>query len=102
MITRAYSRCNSGHYFTGIHCPLDGWSSQASVELDEACRRLEAAGHAISLATLREAGVSPCSLERIIVIQFGSDESAFEAVAPEGYVVGGKWSLVEDLAEAFM
>jgi hypothetical protein len=56
MITCAYSRCNSGHYFQGVCCPLDVWSSAASHELDAAGQKLSASGRPISLANLREAG----------------------------------------------
>ncbi len=102
MITRAYARCNGGHYFQGACCPLDGWSSPASVELEAACRRLDQMGRRISLAALVEAGVSSGSLDRIIVIEFGSDAAAFEAVSPQGYVIDGKWSPLEEVEDAFL
>ena len=102
MITCAYSRCNGGHYFRGVCCPLDGWSSTASRELDAACQKLAASGRPVSLATLREAGVSESSLLRIIVIEFGSAESVFDAVSPEGYVVKGCWQPLAELGDEFM
>jgi len=102
MVAHAYSRCNGGHYFRGVCCPLDGWSSAASEELDTACRRLAAAGRAVSLASLREAGVSQGSLRRIIVVEFGCEESVFDAVSPEGYVVNGSWQPLEELGDDFM
>jgi hypothetical protein len=102
MITCAYSRCNGGHYFRGVCCPLDGWSSAASEELDASCRKISASGRPISLASLREAGVSEPSLSRIIVIEFGSEEAMFDAVSPEGYVVKGSWRPLEDLGAEFM
>jgi hypothetical protein len=101
MITRAYSRCNGGHYFMGACCPLDGWSSAASRELAAACQKLTASGRPVSLASLREAGVSESSLSRIIVIEFGSAEGVFDAVSPEGYVVMGRWQPLEELGDAF-
>ena len=33
---RAYCRCNSGHYFVGEYCPIDGWSSSVAKELVKA------------------------------------------------------------------
>lgn len=102
MVTYAYSRCNGGHYFRGVYCPLDGWSSTASRELDAACQRLSASSRPISLASLREAGVSESSLPRIIVIEFGTAESASDAVSPKGYVVQGRWQPLEELGDGFM
>jgi hypothetical protein len=102
MVTCAYSRCNGGHYFRGPCCPLDGWSSAASRELDAACHRLSASGRPVSLASLREAGVSDSSLSRIIVIEFGCAESVFDAVSPEGYVVNGRWQPLEELGDEFL
>lgn len=102
MTTRAYSRCNSGHWFQGSCCPLDGWSSQASEELAQACQRLRETDRPISIATLLEAGVSPASLSRIIVIEFGSVTSCFDAIAPQGYVVDGNYSPIDELEDAFL
>ncbi|SRR5579885_3800000 len=102
MVVYAYSRCNGGHYFRGACCPLDGWSSAQSRELDAVCQRLSAAGRSVSVASLREAGISESSLARIIVIEFGSAASAFDALSPEGYVVQGRWQPLEELGEAFL
>src|SRR5437588_10420084 len=102
MITCAYSRCNGGHYFRGVCCPLDGWSSAASRELDAACQKLTASGRTVSLASLREAGVSEAALSRVIVIEFGAAEAMFDAVSPEGYGVKGAWQPLEELGDEFM
>jgi hypothetical protein len=88
---RAYCRCNSGHYFEGTHCPFDGWSSPASAELAGAVARLRDAGRAVSIQALCRAGVSGPTLARTVVMEFGCDESAFEALAPEGLIVDGAW-----------
>src|SRR5262245_41844319 len=101
MIRRAYSRCNSGHYFMGEFCPFDGWSSPASKELTAALKRLARSGCNVSLEELREAGVSEATLARTIVIEFGSSASAFEAVSPEDYVVNGETLALKDLDESF-
>ena len=90
MATRAYARCNSGHYFTGEYCPFDGWSSAAAAELAETVERLGQLGKDVTLAELRQAGLSEAALVRTIVIDFGNDASAFEAISPKEYVVNGQ------------
>ena len=94
---RAYCRCTSGHYFMGVFCQLDGWSAAASRELAEATDLLRQRGEELSLVSLRSAGVSESSLERGIVVQFGSPASAFEAVAPAAYSVDGEWRPPDEL-----
>ena len=88
MTIRAYSRCNSGHYFIGEFCPFDGWSSQASRELTKALKNLARSGRKVSLEELRSEGVSAATLARTIVIAFGSSSSAFEAISPDYYYLG--------------
>ena len=100
-MVQLYSRCNSGHYFIGEYCPIDGWSSPASKELTEVAERLAATGRGISVAELRRAGVSEGAIRRAIVIEFGSSDSAFEAISPEGYVVKGEWKPLRSLDEHF-
>jgi hypothetical protein len=90
MISRAYTRCNSGHYFIGPCCPFDGWSSDASWELTVAVERLSQLEQVVSLEALRKAGVSAATLARTIVVEFGSSASAFEALDPNEYVVNGE------------
>jgi hypothetical protein len=87
---RAYCRCNSGHYFQGEFCPIDGWSSRESRELKAAAARLDCDGQEVSLAALRKAGVRPETLRRTVIMVFGSAASAFEALAPDYLVVDGK------------
>ena len=89
MTARAYSRCNSGHYFTGECCPFDGWSSAAAIDVAQAVERLKQLAREISIDELRRTGVSDAALARTIVVQFGADASAFEAVSPKEYVVNG-------------
>ncbi|GIW79965.1 MAG: hypothetical protein KatS3mg105_1772 [Gemmatales bacterium] len=89
MTIRAYSRCTSGHYFEGEDCPFCGWSGPTAVELAQAVRRLEQLGKPVSLEELRRQGASEETLARAIVIEFGSAESAFEAISPKEYIVKG-------------
>ena len=100
-MVQAYCRCNSGHYFVGEYCPIDGWSSTASKELTEAVERLLGTGREISLAELRSAGVSEATIRRTLVIEFGVSESAFDAISPEGYMIKGEWKPLRYLDEHF-
>jgi hypothetical protein len=101
MTIRAYSRCNSGHYFLGEFCPFDGWSSPASSELTKALKQLARSGRKVSLEELEGAGVSAATLARTIVVAFGSDSAAFEAISPDHYVVNGETIPLRDLDESF-
>lgn len=100
-MVHVYVRCNSGHYFEGTHCPLDGWSSPASVEVAAAVAALGGQGIRPSIDTLRTAGLSTEAIERCIVVEFGNDASVFESIAPEGYIVGGKWVANTDFDARF-
>jgi hypothetical protein len=100
-MVRLYSRCNSGHYFEGEHCPLDGWSSPASAEIAAALDRLREEGTRPSIEALRGLGVSKEAIRRCIVVEFGDAEAAFELVAPEGYMVGGHWVPSKDFDERY-
>ena len=101
MMTRAYCRCNSGHYFSGEFCPFDGWSSPASRELTEAVARLSRCHRDLSLEELRKAGVCQATLARTIVVAFGCSDSAFEAISPQEYVVNGEAKTVRQLDRSF-
>jgi len=101
MISRVYCRCNSGHYFTGVHCPLDGWSSIESRELAQAVEKATAEHRSLSVAELRRHAISDATLSRAIVIEFGSDAAAFDAVVPEGYVVNEQWRPITTLGREF-
>jgi hypothetical protein len=90
VLVQAYCRCNGGDYFVGGVCPVDGWSSPASEELTRLVQRLRADDRPLSLEALKAASASEATLKRTIVVQFGSEEAAFEAITPRAYVVGGK------------
>lgn len=102
MSTHAYCRCNSGHFFQGTHCPFDGWSSTASTEINDAVIRLQDAADVVSIQALCWAGVSKPTLARTIVIEFGRDQSTFDALAPEGFVVNGVWQQTPALDAAHL
>ena len=100
-MVQAYCRCNSGHYFVGEYCPIDGWLSPESKELAAGVKRLIGTGQEVSLAELRKAGVSEGALRRTVGIEFGASESAFDALSPEGYVIKGEWKPLKRLDVPF-
>src|SRR5262245_39339345 len=102
MMVRAYSRCNGGHYFIGENCPLDGWSSTESKELPAIVERPTREGKSISVEEMRKAGLSRAALARVIVIEFGAEESVFDLIDPRGYVVHGEWTPIEEVNEHFV
>jgi hypothetical protein len=101
MPTKAYCRCNSGHYFTGEFCPFDGWSSSASRELIEACDQLAEKHEEVSLESLRKTGVSHTTIDRTILITFGSDDSVFDAFSAQEIVVAGQPKTTRQLSRNF-
>ncbi len=90
MASRAYARCTGGHYFAGEYCPFDGWSSAAAAELAETVEQLRQLGKEITLTELRKAGLGEAALARTIVIDFGNDASAFDAISPKEYAIDGQ------------
>ena len=99
---RVYCRCNSGHYFAGDICPLDGWSSSECLELADCVDRLRASGTRPCLEQLRLVGASEEAIKRAIVIEFGSDSVVFDAIAPAGYVIENEWREIDKLGLEFM
>ncbi len=93
MTAFIYLRCNSGHYFTGSQlCPLDGWSANETSEAFVVATALVANGESLSVAALRAQGLTDETLARVIVIEFPFDRPPFELIAPDGYVIDGKWT----------
>jgi hypothetical protein len=89
-MVRVYCRCNGGDYFLGEYCPFDGWSSPKSKEIVEATERLRREGITPSVAALRSTGLSQKALARTLIIEYGSEASAFEALTPQLYVLEGR------------
>src|SRR5262245_20436728 len=75
-----YVRCPSTHYFRGARCPWDGWTSSAIVALVEACRHLRDAGGELSIAGLAGAGIGAEVLDRCLIVEFGDEGYAFDAL----------------------
>lgn len=89
-MTKAYWRCNSGHYFSTLSCPFDGWGSPQLTHLHDAVQRLSAKGFLPSLAALQAEGLSDDALRRAIVVEFGSEKAVFDGISPDYFVVAGK------------
>ena len=87
---KAYFRCNGGDYFDGLVCPFDGWSCPKVQEFQAALSRLIAKEQPLSIDAFRMQGVSAATLSQIIVVDFGSDAAAFEALSPGSYVKDGE------------
>ena len=47
-------------------------------------------------------GLSEAAAQRTIVIEFGTDACAFDAVSPEGFVIHGEWKPLTTLDAPFM
>jgi hypothetical protein len=88
---RAYWRCNSGHYFSKPFCPQDGWSRPYFQRLFEVAKEMEKSGENISIELLRLKGFDKESLDRVIVVEFGSDVAVFDGIIPAGYLIDGKF-----------
>jgi hypothetical protein len=89
-MVRAYFRCNGGDYFCDEpSCPFDGWASPGLEEFLAASKVLRERGERPSLDAFRKLGVSIGTLERMIVVEFGSEGAAFEALSPGTYIQNG-------------
>ncbi len=99
---RVYCRCNGGDYYTGSHCPFDGWSSQATIDIAAAVERLLSTGREPSVDELRAVGLSDEALQRVLVVEFPSPLTAFDALMPDRFIIGGEEKLLKDLPAAFM
>jgi hypothetical protein len=84
---RVYLRCNDGHLFLGESCPFDGWGSPETARL---ARFVSGESEtSLTLANIRGAGFSDEIMRRVVIIEFGDDAAAFQAIAPEYYFLKG-------------
>jgi len=87
---RLYFRCNGGHYFTSrSSCPFDGWTCNGIGDALSALERATARGERLSIAELKTIGIDEETLQRVLLIEFGDEASAFEALAPGHFVYNG-------------
>ncbi len=96
-VRRAYWRCNSAHYYSSLHCPIDGWTFKGCAQLMAAVENTERRSEALSIQALSQAGAPEDAINRTIIIEFGSDESVFDALLPEGYLIDGEIKKVHQL-----
>jgi hypothetical protein len=68
-------------------CPFDGW---AVAELPHVATLVETLGPASSIDAIKASGVSAELLSRLLLIEFGSAESAFEAISPGHVLIDGR------------
>jgi hypothetical protein len=97
-----YLRCNGGHYFSAAPaCPIDGWSDAGVAAVLAALDELRRTGQRPTINLLHEYGAPRSILNRIIVIEFGSTASVFEAMEPAGYLLAGEWKTLSEAGPAF-
>lgn len=96
---RLYFRCNGGHYFRSAPaCPFDGWSCDGLQHAIEAFDALCTAGTP-TVADLKMRGVSLEVMRRVLLIEFGNESSAFDALVPERYLHAGRELLANEVGE---
>ena len=89
---RLYFHCSSPHFFNGPVCPEDGWSQSWATEILETAERLEREGIRLSLRALCAAGVPEEHLNGVLVIDFASEPSVFDALVYAGRWRNGAWT----------
>ncbi len=83
QMKKLFFRCNSGHYFSRASCPWDGWSLEGlSAALDRAEEMPDP-----TLAGLAAAGVDAELLKRSVIIEFQSESSSFDGLAPRYWLI---------------
>ena len=87
---RLYFRCNSGHYFHGTNCPWDGWTMDGVQAAFELFARLEPHEAAVGLEALGPLDPSPELSRRMMIIEFGDEAAAVDAICPDRYMHNGE------------
>ncbi len=92
-----FVRCNGGHYYrSATACPWDGWSLDGIANARAVFEQL-VAGDVARIEVLKQHGVPEDVLRRLLIVEFGSEQSAFDALAPERYVRDGREVLAGEL-----
>jgi hypothetical protein len=100
QMDRLYFRCNGGHYFRSAPaCPFDGWSCDGLQHAIDGFDALNASGAWPTVAALEAKGVLPDVIERILLIEFGKESSAFDALVPERFLPGGRELLAHEAGD---
>jgi hypothetical protein len=100
-VRRVYLRCNSGHYYSSVACPIDGWIFDGAAELLTAAMKLEKNNEPLSIEKLLDEGVPRKAIDRAIVVDFGSEAAMFEALVPESYIVKRGFIKLSELGSEF-
>lgn len=90
MSTRLFYMCLSGHFHAERHCPYDGSESDYADAVEAAVSELRRQNVQLSIGALLKLGVPPEALKWTLVIEFGSDDVTFDAIAPASLSVQGK------------
>jgi hypothetical protein len=87
-----YVRCNGGHYFRGERriCPFDAWKEEWLDQIPGVLKLLVEAGVPLSLEALKSNGLSVEQLRRVVIMEFGDENCAFDALAPSYYFIDGQ------------
>lgn len=79
---RLYFRCNGGHYFRSCAaCPFDGWSNEYLDVAERMFEEISQEPSGPSIEALRQRGLDQAVLDRVMIIEFGNEDFAFEALA---------------------
>jgi hypothetical protein len=95
-------RCNSGHYFSGLACPFDGWSRTDIKKIMETIESLKKGGVMVSIETLKEHGFGEDIVKRVVIAQFGDPEAVFNGLYPMKISAKGKVMHFDKLDISFL
>jgi hypothetical protein len=59
-------------------------------------------GESPSIQPLREKGLGQGVLDRVIIVEFGGERSAFDGFAPEGYIIEGHYVPLRKLGQDYL
>lgn len=88
---RLYFRCDSAHLFSGGICPRDGTIPPGGHAVWKAAHDLVQSGRDLSLNALRAAGVADAQLDRVMIIEFGSEREVFDELQIAATQRNGTW-----------
>jgi hypothetical protein len=78
-----YTRCMDGEYFRGANCPLDGSTSNSSVELARLTSEMRVRGERISVQALMDHGFSE-DWSEVMVVEVMDEDHAPDWLRPNG------------------
>jgi hypothetical protein len=84
-----YVLCDCGspdgpkHYYTGANCPFSGWVAPFVEEALRAAAVLQGAGQSLTVEMLKETGLSPEAMTRVMVAEFAGKIAVPDALGVE-------------------